>query len=522
MAGRRRAASGDADDRAREVERLREQLKRVERDREELRRDRDHLERERDRLQRERDQLERERDRLRDELEAAHRAAKRQAAPFSKGEPMATPKRPGRKPGRRYGPRRWRPRPTHVDQIIEVAPPPTCPHCGDAVVGTGDVRVQYQTDLLPVRPHVTEFRCHVGRCPRCRRPVVGRDARQTSTATGAAASQIGPHVVAPARRCACPSASSRRTGRDDSGSPPSGDAWAAWLHTGLGVPLAKVATILRTGFGLAITAGGLAQALHRLGARASPTYDALVRAVQRSPVVAPDETGWKVGGRLWWLWVFATRTVTVYAIQPGRGYPQATAILGIHYAGVLVRDGWAPYRKLTQQATHQTCLAHLLRRTHLLLETAQRGAARFPHAVRRLLLRAFALRARRDAGTLTGHGLRVALGRLHAATDRVLAGRIVHPPNRRRRQHLQTERAALFTCLVRPDVAATNWQAEQAIRPAVVTRKVCGGNRTPDGAATQQVLASVLRTARQQQRDPLALLVALQRSPHPVVADVTL
>jgi hypothetical protein len=39
------------------------------------------------------------------------------------------------------------------------------------------------------------------------------------------------------------------------------------------------------------------------------------------------------------------------------------------------------------------------------------------------------------------------------------------------RQHLQTERAALFTCLTRPDVAATNWQAEQAIRPAVVTRK---------------------------------------------------
>jgi transposase len=457
-----------------------------------LKREKAVVEHDRDRLQQERDRLERERDRLRDELEAAHRAAKRQAAPFSKGKPTATPKRPGRKAGRDYGPRRWRPRPAHVDQVVDVFPPTACPHCGAAVVGTGAVRVQYQADIPPVRPHVTEFRCHVGRCQGCRRRVGSRDARQTSTATGAAASQIGPNAV----------------------------AWAAWLHTGLGVPLAKVATILRTGFGLTITPGGLAQALHRAAARASPTYQALVQAVQRSPVVAPDETGWKIGGHLWWLWAFVTRTVTVYAIQPGRGYAQATAILGPDYAGVLVRDGWAPYRKL-RHATHQTCLAHLLRRCHLLLETAERGAARFPHAVRRLLLRAFALRDRRDAGTLTGHGLRVALGRLNAATDRALAGRILHPPNRRLRQHLQTERAALFTCLTRPEVEATNWQAEQAIRPAVVTRKVCGGNRTPHGAATQQIVASVLRTCTQQHRDPLALLIALQCNPRPVVADLS-
>jgi hypothetical protein len=68
-------------------------------------------------------------------------------------------------------------------------------------------------------------------------------------------------------------------------------------------------------------------------------------------------------------------------------------------------DGWAPYRKLGQ-ATHQTSLAHLLRRCHGLLDTAQRGAARFPHGVRRLLLATLALRDRRDAGTLRGHGLR--------------------------------------------------------------------------------------------------------------------
>jgi len=40
-----------------------------------------------------------------EELEAARHAAKRQAAPFSKGAPRASPRQPGRKPGRAYGPR---------------------------------------------------------------------------------------------------------------------------------------------------------------------------------------------------------------------------------------------------------------------------------------------------------------------------------------------------------------------------------------------------------------------------------
>ena len=104
---------------------------------ERLQREKAAVERERDRLQRERDRLERERDRLRDELETAHRAAKRQAAPFSKGAPQVTPRRPGRKAGRAYGPRRWRPPPARVDAVVDVFPPAACPHCGDAVVGTG-------------------------------------------------------------------------------------------------------------------------------------------------------------------------------------------------------------------------------------------------------------------------------------------------------------------------------------------------------------------------------------------------
>ena len=61
----------------------------------------------------------------------------------------------------------------------------------------------------------------------------------------------------------------------------------------------------------------------------------------------------------------ATPQTTVYQIQPGCGYAEAANLLGKDFAGVIVRDGWAPYRRFTA-ATHQSCLAHLLRRAKTL------------------------------------------------------------------------------------------------------------------------------------------------------------
>ncbi|MFL6234483.1 MAG: hypothetical protein ACJ76N_20490, partial [Thermoanaerobaculia bacterium] len=67
----------------------------------------------------------------------------------------------------------------------------------------------------------------------------------------------------------------------------------------------------------------------------------------------------------------------------------------------------------------------------------------------------------------------------------------------------------------RQDVEATNWPAEQAIRPAVVNRKSCGGNRTSRGAKAQSILTSLLRTCQQRGLNSLALFNTILRSPRP-------
>ena len=69
--------------------------------------------------------------------------------------------------------------------------------------------------------------------------------------------------------------------------------------------------------------------------------------------------------------------------------------------------------------------------------------------------------------------------------------------------HLWRHAESWFSFLTEPSIPATNWPAEQALRPAVVNRKVWGGNRTAAGAGAQGVLMSVIETCRRQTRSAL-------------------
>jgi transposase len=135
----------------------------------------------------------------------------------------------------------------------------------------------------------------------------------------------------------------------------------------------------------------------------------------------------------------------------------------------------------------QTCLAHLLRRCREMMAVARPGAAQFPATVKGILQTALLLRDR-DQGEIRAQGLAVACGPLEARMDRVLQRHYRTAANQRLANHLIRERDAMFTFLYCPGLEATNYRAEQAIRPMMVTRKVWGGNRTPRGAHTQSVV----------------------------------
>lgn len=416
-------------------------------------------------------------------LEQRTRDTKRQAAPFSKGPPKPDPEKPGRKPGKDYGTQAFRRLPERKpDQVIDVPLPKACPRCGGRT-REEHVAQQFQVEI-PRRPVLRRFDVHLGVCAGCGQRVHPRHPWQTSDALGAAAVQIGPDA----------------------------QAMIALMKNKLGLSYGDITTLMADAWGIELTRGAAAHIVRRAGERAEPVYDALRTMIPRQGTVYPDETGWKVGGRLRWLWDFVTEWFTIYVIRPSRGVDVLREVLGLDYAGRMTHDGWAPYDKL-RHAIHQQCLQHPLRRADELIEQRGARAARFAAQVKKFLLAALGLRDRRRAGTLSHRGYAIARGRLETRLDRLLATRLRSKACRRFRKHLRKHRDQLLTFLYEENLEATNWPAEQAIRPAVVNRKVFGGSRAWTGAHALEVLASLFATCRQNAIDALTLLSTILRTP---------
>ena len=411
-----------------------------------------------------------------EQLEAARRAGKRQAAPFSKGPPKANPQPPGRKAGH---PPAHREKPKQVDRTLDVRlSHGTCLKCGGELVDQ-TIQVQYQVEIPPVKPIVTQFNIEVARCAECGERFQARHPEQTSDALGAAAIQIGPRAL----------------------------GLGAELKHGLGVPYRKVGHVLDEALGLTVAPGTLARSGQRLAAKAEPTYQLLLSTLREQPLVNADETGWKVAAQNAWLWVFASEGLTVYTIDRRRSHEVAERILGKDFAGILTCDCFLAYDPLPYR--QHKCTGHFLRRCGELQADKKGSAALLGLRVARLLRGAMTLRERRVR--LGEERYRRACEKLEAALDRVLAAEQSDPDNARLVKLLKKHRSRVLTFLYVEGLEPTNNLGEREIRPEVVVRKISGGNRGDRGARAHAVLGSVIRTCQRQGRDFLGVAVVLLR-----------
>ena len=392
-------------------------------------------------------------------IETLTRQTHRPSAPFSRDNPSPKPKTPGRKRGTKHGPHAHRAIPDKVDEVIDVPLPACCPNCESPALTPTDTATQYQSEIV-TQVIVRQFNISLGQCGACGESVRGRHEWQTSDALGAAGSQFGANV----------------------------HKSLAIMNKELGLPRGKCRRLLLMLFPqLTMARATVYRSTARTASRLEHAYEGLRQDVRGSPLVSPDETGMRIGGGKGWLHVAVgsggERPATVYESIAERDSSFIVKLLGLDWRGHLIRDGWSPYNALTQ-ACHQMCLQHIQRRCRGILETAKGLAHGLTTRVLSHIDEAFAIRR---AGR--GHRLdkveRIAEAwTLFDRWNELLSGHWTYDPNRKLAKHLNSHDATeWFSFLLFPKVPATNYLSEQAIRPAVVNRKVWGGFRTAAGAA---------------------------------------
>lgn len=426
------------------------------------------------------------------EVERLKRSQNRPAAPFSKNQPKADPKRPGRRPGQGPFLRRSEPvQPPAVTVVAEV--PSCCPACGGPLEPEGlEVATTIDIPASP-QPVVTAYQVPHCRCQKCGKRVRGTAPGLAPDQTGATAHRVGPSVMAAAHA----------------------------LHYGTGIPVRKVPAVLLELTGISITQGALTQdALRRAEEQVQRQYQQLRQSVPEAPVVHTDDTGWRVGGRPAFLMGFDTDQATVYQIRDQHRNEEVREVIGDGYGGVLVSDRGKSYEAdELAEVRQQKCLAHLLRNISAVVESKQGWARQFGTELQVFLREGLDLWHTRN--DLSAEEFRRRAWELDQVLTYHLRDRTLRDPDNQRLLDgigLQHDRGRLLTFLQVEGVEPTNNRAERILRPAVIARKVSHCSKNQRGADAFAAFASIIQTARKTVQQTTTQALRSLFSPIPALA----
>jgi len=361
--------------------------------------------------------------------------------------------------------------------------PTQCPHCQtplEEVTPHAEERRQV-LELPPVRLQVQEHRAAHVRCPGCGSLTV-------ATFPGDVPSRIqyGPRLR----------------------------ALVVYLVEQQLVPYARVRELLADLFGQSLSVGTLVAMVQQCAQRLAPVEDALKTEAQAAPVLHQDETGVRVAGRLQWVHVSSTATLTHYGVHPKRGR-EATDAIGIlpQFRGVSIHDGWKPYQTYTQ-CRHALCNVHHLRElTFVEEELHQPWAGKLKALLREMKAAVATARAsgltglpppqRRDLHsryeTLLLAGLAANPPPPSPLPDGRRPGRRKQSPARNLLERLWLRQEEVLAFLEDCAIPFDNNQAEQDLRMFKVQQKVSGCFRAQGGADAYCRIRSFLSTLRKRQ-----------------------
>jgi hypothetical protein len=269
----------------------------------------------------------------------------------------------------------------------------------------------------------------------------------------------------------------------------------AYLTYWTGMSMDKACAILNFFTGLKLSKSQANSLLSQLATDWQIEYDTIGELIAMAAVLYIDETGWKVGKRSCYTWIFSTLSTVLFKCGVGRGKAVLTDVLGKQFAGIGVTDDYNAYH--SQFAEHQLCWAHFLRKA---IAVSLRNPSNRQY--QRLLKSLFAIyydavRLSRDGRLSVGRPARVnhlqsrirMICRRHGEATR---GSTDDAKFVRLQNELVRNTDKLFVFVLHPEVEATNNRSERQARGEAMARKMARTSKSASGAKRRSVIMSVL------------------------------
>jgi transposase len=338
-----------------------------------------------------------------------------------------------------------------------------CSGCGCSLLDEVHVKKQFRQviDIPPIVPIYTEYCQYVSSCPCC----------QT---VNSGAFPLG--VNAPVQY----------------GS--SIETLVSYLSVYQYLPFRRLSQFFADVFNLRVSEGTIGNLLERSSEKCSGVYEAIKQEIQASEVVGSDETGAKVDGKKWWIWVWQTVTCTFIAASKNRGYETIERIWGDSLANAnLITDRWAAQLK-TSVLDNQLCLAHLLRNVIFLIEAEKHP---FATQFKQFLLDIFDAKKQSISENFAfnkQHTTTILLEQQLNTLISIPIDKDLFPKTAIFQASMIQYRNSILPCLYNLQIPPDNNASERAIRNIKVKQKVSGQFKT--GQEAFCVIRSVIDTLR--------------------------
>jgi transposase len=408
---------------------------------------------------------------------------------YAKPAPKSRRVRSGKKPGKQPGAEgKHLAQVAEVDKIVDHSPD-DCSNCGSGLSRapvTGTVTRQV-FDLPPRAIVVTEHRGERRTCE-C----------GTTTTARFPSEAIGPACYGPVLR-----------------------AHVCYLVVRQHIPIKRVAELLSDAYGIPVSTGAIVTMVKEGSDLLGSFLDSLASQLRATEIVHADETGLRVAAILHWVHATSSRDHTLYHLDTHRGTKamDATDVLA-HLRGVLVHDGWQPYRDYSD-VDHALCNAHHLRELDGV--SGNNKDQGWAHHLAGLLSATWSeVLAAKDQGAVSLDP--AVLDRIRTDYDTIIrAGHVVNPPGVRTGKKGRPKNTPSANLLRRLDiyrddilrfaddfrVPFDNNEAERSVRMVRVQQKISGGFRSTEGARSWLRVRSYIATAIKQGVNPLDALVRL-------------